>query len=199
MPRQSGFCVSPRSGHISTGVTSGITKLGVELQHLHPAMPTSAAIPTRRGASANAAPKSIASTAASGSLYFLEAATPADVPIDLVISASMGRCLNRLEPVRSELLTTSSRISRTIDRRRPAMSPAVRIPARTDPVSAFPDGRHDPQLDAICRTAAALFGVRYAFVSHLSADCQLFLGREGLRAHYARGAARTAGCPGHLA
>jgi diguanylate cyclase (GGDEF)-like protein/PAS domain S-box-containing protein len=60
------------------------------------------------------------------------------------------------------------------------MPPAVRIPARIDPVSAFPDGRYDPQLDAICRTAAALFGVRYAFVSHLNADCQLFLGREGL-------------------
>ncbi|QEE41332.1 MULTISPECIES: EAL domain-containing protein [unclassified Methylobacterium] len=38
----------------------------------------------------------------------------------------------------------------------------------------------DPTLDAMCRTAAALFGVRYAFVSHLDTECQLFLGREGL-------------------
>lgn len=38
----------------------------------------------------------------------------------------------------------------------------------------------DPVLDAMCRTAAALFGVRYAFVSHLDTECQLFLGREGL-------------------
>ena len=38
----------------------------------------------------------------------------------------------------------------------------------------------DQTLDAMCRTAAALFGVRYAFVSHLETECQLFLGREGL-------------------
>ncbi|MCC0807216.1 EAL domain-containing protein [Methylobacterium sp. W2] len=38
----------------------------------------------------------------------------------------------------------------------------------------------DPPLDAVCRTAAALFGVRYAFVSRLDVTHQRFLGREGL-------------------
>lgn len=60
------------------------------------------------------------------------------------------------------------------------MPPAIRPTFRMEPVSVYPSGRHDPQLDAICRTAAALFGVRYAFVSHLNDECQLFLGREGL-------------------
>lgn len=38
----------------------------------------------------------------------------------------------------------------------------------------------DPQLDAVCRTAAALFGARYAFVSQVDDAHQWFLGREGL-------------------
>ncbi|VUD73452.1 putative signaling protein [Methylobacterium symbioticum] len=38
----------------------------------------------------------------------------------------------------------------------------------------------DLQLDAICRIAATLFGVRYAYVSRLNKDCQSFLGSEGL-------------------
>ncbi|WP_264048121.1 putative bifunctional diguanylate cyclase/phosphodiesterase [Methylobacterium flocculans] len=38
----------------------------------------------------------------------------------------------------------------------------------------------DLQLDAVCRTAAALFGVRYAFVSRVGEARQWFLGREGL-------------------
>jgi diguanylate cyclase (GGDEF)-like protein len=38
----------------------------------------------------------------------------------------------------------------------------------------------DAQLDAVCRTAAALFGVRFAFVSRVDKAYQWFLGREGL-------------------
>lgn len=38
----------------------------------------------------------------------------------------------------------------------------------------------DPPLDAVCRTAAALFGVRYAFVSRLDETHQRFLGHHGL-------------------
>ncbi|MCJ2065277.1 EAL domain-containing protein [Methylobacterium sp. J-088] len=38
----------------------------------------------------------------------------------------------------------------------------------------------DPQLDAICRVAAGLFGVRYAYVSRLDEACQFLLGSEGL-------------------
>jgi len=38
----------------------------------------------------------------------------------------------------------------------------------------------DPPLDAVCRTAAALFGVRYAFVSRLDETHQRFLGQDGL-------------------
>ncbi len=51
---------------------------------------------------------------------------------------------------------------------------------RPDPVRAPVSDERDPHLDAVCRTAAALFGARYAFVTQLDADCQWFLGREGL-------------------
>ncbi|MCJ2048495.1 putative bifunctional diguanylate cyclase/phosphodiesterase [Methylobacterium sp. J-070] len=53
------------------------------------------------------------------------------------------------------------------------------LPERNLPALRRSDER-DPTLDAMCRTAAALFGVRYAFVSHLDTECQLFLGRVGL-------------------
>ena len=55
-------------------------------------------------------------------------------------------------------------------------------PSRSEPVAVevFGQPAPDPQLDAVCRTAAALFGVRYAFVSQLDGACQWFLGREGL-------------------
>ncbi|MCJ2085151.1 EAL domain-containing protein [Methylobacterium sp. E-005] len=42
------------------------------------------------------------------------------------------------------------------------------------------DVHGDPQLDAICRTATALFGTRYAFVSCLDAECQRILAHQGL-------------------
>lgn len=51
---------------------------------------------------------------------------------------------------------------------------------RQDPVLAPLNFERDPHLDAICRTAAALFNTRYAYVTQLDADCQWFLGREGL-------------------
>jgi PAS domain S-box-containing protein len=44
----------------------------------------------------------------------------------------------------------------------------------------LPASPRDPQLDAICRVAAALFGVRYAYVSLLDEVSQVLLGSEGL-------------------
>jgi len=46
--------------------------------------------------------------------------------------------------------------------------------------TALPSTFRDQELDAVCRTAAALFGVPYAFVSQLDDENQCFLGREGL-------------------
>jgi GAF domain-containing protein len=46
--------------------------------------------------------------------------------------------------------------------------------APRDPVTI--SGGTDPQLDAVCRTAAALFGTRYAFVSQLNAEYQWYIG-----------------------
>ena len=50
----------------------------------------------------------------------------------------------------------------------------------SDPVEISEEPATDLQLDAVCRTAAALFGVRYAFVSRLDETHQRFLGRDGL-------------------
>lgn len=60
------------------------------------------------------------------------------------------------------------------------MTPRARASAETVTAAYSADRPRDPQLDAICRVAAALFGVRYAYVSRLDAECQSFLGSEGL-------------------
>ena len=46
------------------------------------------------------------------------------------------------------------------------------------PPVTISDGR-DPQFDAVCRTAAALFGVRYAFVSQPGSEYQWYIGSCG--------------------
>ena len=59
----------------------------------------------------------------------------------------------------------------------------MHAPARAS--SAYPTHAHaahqtrDPQIDSICRIAAKLFGVRYAYVSRLNLEYQSFLGSEG--------------------
>lgn len=59
------------------------------------------------------------------------------------------------------------------------MSPA--FPDRSVPLStATISGGSDPQLDAICRTAATLLGVRYAFVSQLDSEYQWYIGGNGI-------------------
>ena len=57
---------------------------------------------------------------------------------------------------------------------RPCASPG------TGDCATLPASPRDPQLDAICRVAAALFGVRYAYVSQLDEGSQVLLGSEGL-------------------
>jgi PAS domain S-box-containing protein len=57
------------------------------------------------------------------------------------------------------------------------VAPACIVP---DAFAVSEKSASDPTLDAVCRTAAALFGVRYAFVSRLDGTHQRFLGREGL-------------------
>ncbi|CAA2161163.1 putative signaling protein [Methylobacterium brachiatum] len=60
------------------------------------------------------------------------------------------------------------------------MSSAAFAPtaSASEPIALY-DAR-DPQVDAICCAAAALFGARYAFVSRFDGEYQFFLGREGL-------------------
>ncbi|MCJ2012786.1 putative bifunctional diguanylate cyclase/phosphodiesterase [Methylobacterium sp. J-076] len=60
------------------------------------------------------------------------------------------------------------------------MTPRARASVETVTTAHSADRPRDPQLDAICRVAATLFGVRYAYVSRLDAKCQSLLGSEGL-------------------
>ncbi|MFC7051324.1 EAL domain-containing protein [Hansschlegelia quercus] len=46
--------------------------------------------------------------------------------------------------------------------------------------SPVPDDDQRRSLDAVCRLAAELFNVPFAFVSQLEAECQWFIGRKGL-------------------